>query len=116
LASLGTAAAAGADPDALAPLPAAGAEAGALAPLPAPSDDLADRHRRALFGEELGDRARRRGRQLHVDLVGGDLDDRVAVADDVADLDRPLQDGALGHRLAARGRHDVDDLAGRVIR
>ncbi|QEC47120.1 hypothetical protein FSW04_05645 [Baekduia soli] len=32
----------------------------------------------------------------------------------VADLDRPLEDRALGDRLAAGGRRDVDDLARRV--
>ena len=36
----------------------------------------------------------------------------LVVLDGVADLDRPLEDRALGDRLAARGRDDVDDLAG----
>ena len=81
-----------------------------------PRDDLPNDNRRALLGEQLGDGAGRGGGQLHVDLVGGDLDDRVAVVDGVADLDRPLQDGALGDRLAAGGRRDVDDLARRVDR
>jgi hypothetical protein len=44
-----------------------------------------------------------------------EIDDRVAVLDVVADLDRPLQDRALGDRLAAGRRRDVDDLAGRVV-
>jgi hypothetical protein len=79
-----------------------------------PRDDLADHDGRALLGEDLGDRAGGGSGQLHVDLVGGDLDDGVAVVDVVADLDRPLQDGALGDGLPAGGRRDVHDLAGRV--
>ena len=50
--------------------------------------------------------------QLDVDLVGRDLDDRVAVGDGVADLDVPLEQRALGDRLAGAGGDDVDDLAG----
>jgi hypothetical protein len=64
-------------------------------------DHLADRDRLALLGEDLGDRARRRRGQLHVDLVGRDLDHGLAVLDGLAGLDRPLEDRALGDRLAA---------------
>src|SRR3712207_7747519 len=39
-----------------------------------PRDDLADRDRLALLGEDLGERAGGGRGQLHVDLVGGDLD------------------------------------------
>ena len=113
LASSGTAGALGAAASAAAaPLPD-GAGFGWAAPgadLHA-RDDLAHRDRLALLGEDLGDRARRGGGQLHVDLVGRDLDDGLAVLDGVADLDRPLEDRALGDRLAARGGDDVDDLA-----
>ena len=99
---------------AAAPLPDGSARRGGLA---APGaglharDDLADRDRLALLGEDLGDRARGGRGQLHVDLVGRDLDDGLAVLDGVADLDRPLEDRALGDRLAARRGDDVDDLA-----
>ena len=40
-------------------------------------DHLADGDGLALGHEDLGDRPRGRGRELHVDLVGGDLDDRL---------------------------------------
>ena len=50
--------------------------------------------------EKLGDRARGRGRHLGVDLVGRDLDHRVALVDLVALGDVPLEHRALGHRLA----------------
>ena len=73
-------------------------------------DDLPDGHRVAFLGEDLGDGAGGRRRQLHVDLVGGQLDDGLAVLHVVADLDGPLEDRALGDRLAAGGRDDVDDL------
>ena len=75
-------------------------------------DDLADGHGVAGVGEDLGDRPSGRGRQLHVDLVRRQLDDRLAVGHLVADADGPLEDRALGHRLAAAGRDDVEDLAG----
>ena len=63
-----------------------------------------------------GDDARARRGQLHVDLVGRQLDDRLAVGDLVADRDRPFEDRALRHRLAAGRRDDVDDLRRHVRR
>ena len=69
----------------------------------------------ALGDEDLGDRAGGRRRELHVDLVRRELHHGLAVLDGVADLDGPLQDGRLGHRLAALGRDDVDDLGRGVV-
>ncbi len=64
--------------------------------------------------QQLGDRAGHGRRQLRVDLVGGDLDQRVVLGDLVARLHEPLENGALGHRIAhLRDRH-VDDLAARA--
>ena len=75
-------------------------------------DDLADGHRVAGLREDLLDRARRGGRDLGVDLVGGDLDDRLVLLDGLAGLLGPLEDRALGDRLAHRRHDDVDRLAG----
>ena len=44
------------------------------------AEHVADRDRVALADEDLGDHAGRRGRHLGVDLVGGDLDQRVVRA------------------------------------
>src|SRR5579884_2284438 len=79
-----------------------------------PRDHLPDRHGRPLLDEDLRDRAASGSGQLHVDLVGRDLDDGVAVGDRVADLHRPFEDRPLGDRLAAGGGDDLDDLTGAV--
>ena len=50
---------------------------------------------------------------LGVDLVGRDLDERLVGLDRVALLLVPLEDGALGHRLAHRGQRHLDRRAGR---
>ncbi|EME96437.1 ABC transporter ATPase, partial [Streptomyces mobaraensis NBRC 13819 = DSM 40847] len=47
------------------------------------------------------------GRDLGVDLVGRDLEQRLVLGDLLADLLQPAGDGALGDRLAQRGQHDV---------
>ena len=85
--------------------PAAGA-----APLPRrhPRDDLADVHRVAGVGEQLGERAGGGRGDLGVHLVGRDLDDRLVLGDRVAGLLGPLEDRALGDRLAHRGHLDLD--------
>jgi hypothetical protein len=70
---------------------------------------VADGHRLSLGGEDLGDRAGDGRGQLHVDLVGGQLDDGLALLDDVADLRGPLEDRSLLDGLPAGGRDDVDD-------
>jgi hypothetical protein len=79
-------------------------------------DDLADGHRVARLREDLLDRPRRRGRDLGVDLVGGDLDDRLVLLDRLAGLLGPLEDRALGDRLAHCRHHDVDGRAARLLR
>jgi hypothetical protein len=58
--------------------------------------------------EELRDRPARRRRDLGVDLVGRDLDDRLALLDLVAFGDVPLEDRALGDRLAHLGHDDLN--------
>jgi hypothetical protein len=73
-------------------------------------DDLADVHGVTGLGEDLGDRARRRRGDLRVDLVGGHLDERLVLGDLVAGLLGPLEDRALGHRLAHRRHLDIDGL------
>ena len=85
---------------------AGGAAAGAL--WRDDRDARPDGDRLALLDEDLLDDARARARDLRVDLVGGDLEqrlvglDRLALALDPAD-DRPLGDGH-----AHLGHHDVD--------
>jgi hypothetical protein len=64
----------------------------------------------ALGDEQLHDGPGGGSRQLDVDLVGRDLDDRGVALDGVADLGVPFEDRALGHRLAGCGRDDIDDL------
>ena len=76
-------------------------------------DHLADVHGVAGLREDLLHHARRGRRDLGVDLVGGDLDDRLVLVDPVARLLRPLEDDALGDRLAHRGHHDLDRLGRR---
>ena len=73
-------------------------------------DHLADRDRLAGLGEDLGHGARGGRRHLGVDLVGGDLDDRLVGRDRVADRLGPLEHDALGDRLAHRRHDDVDVL------
>ena len=74
------------------------------------ADHLADGHGVAGLGEDLGHRAARGRGDLGVDLVGGDLDDRLVGLDRVADLLGPLEHVALGDRLAHLRHDDVDDL------
>ena len=75
-----------------------------------PREDLADRDGLAGLGEDLGDRAARGRGHLGVDLVRGDLDDRLVDLDAVADGLGPLEDRALGDRLAHLRHHDVERL------
>ena len=74
-----------------------------------PRDHLSDRDRVALGDEDLGDGAGRGRGQLEVDLVGGDLDDRVVGLDRLADLGVPFEDRPLADRLAGGGGDDVHD-------
>ncbi len=47
------------------------------------------------------------GRDLGVDLVGRDLEERLVDRDTVADLLEPTCDGALGDALAELGKDDI---------
>ena len=80
-----------------------------------PRDHLPDADRLPRLGQDLDDRSAGRRGQLHVDLVGRDLDDRFALLDRVAHLDAPLEDRPLGDRLAAGRGDDVDRLAARGL-
>ncbi len=91
---------------------AAGATGPAGAPAPAairhttvPTDTVSSGS-----NEDLRDRSRDGSRQLGVDLVGGDLDQRVVHRHRVAGLDEPLQHGALGHGVAHLRDGHVDEL------
>ncbi len=79
-------------------------------------DDLPDGDGVALLREQLGDDAGGGRGELDVDLVGGDLDDRVIELDRVADLGVPFEDRPLCYRLARGGGHDVDHLLSRGAR
>ena len=76
-----------------------------------PPDHLADGDGVPGLGEDLPHHARGGRGDLGVDLVGGDLDDRLVVLHLVAGLLGPLEDDALGDRLAHRGHRDLDGLA-----
>ena len=69
--------------------------------------DGVDRHRRARLDADLLEHAGGRRRDLGVDLVGGDLEERLVALHLVADLLHPLGDGALGDRLAHLRHDDV---------
>jgi hypothetical protein len=56
---------------------------------------------------QLGDHPVHRRRHLSIDLVSRHLDDGVALFDGVALSDVPLEDDALGHRLAHLGHRDL---------
>ncbi len=76
-----------------------------------PAQDGADVDGGVGLHEQLGDRARHRRGDLGVDLVGGDLDERVVDGDGVAHGHSPFEDGALGDGVPHLGEGDVDDLA-----
>jgi hypothetical protein len=66
----------------------------------------ADGDRLALGHEDLAQHAGMRGRNLGVDLVGGDLVERVVDGDGITDLLQPLRDRAFGDRLPELGHRD----------
>jgi hypothetical protein len=69
-------------------------------------DDRADLHGLALLHLDIDQRAGRRRRNLCVDLVRGDLQDRLVALHRVARLFQPLRDGPLGDGLPhLRHRH-----------
>ena len=64
------------------------------------------RHRGAFLGQDLGEDALERRRDLGVDLVGDDLEERLVLVDVVAGLLEPFPDRALGDALTELGhRH-----------
>ena len=74
---------------------------------------------RALLDEDLLEDARERRRNLGVDLVGDDLDQRLVLRDGVAGLLQPLADRPLGHALAELGHRHLGHwsflrVAGRI--
>ena len=69
--------------------------------------DVVHGDRLAFLGPDLGQHARGRRRNLGVDLVGRDLEQRLVAIDPVADLLHPSDDGAFGDRLAHLRHQDV---------
>ena len=59
---------------------------------------------------DLGEHAGDRRRDLRVDLVGRNLEQRLVAVDRVADLLDPADDRAFGDRLAHLGHHDVGHM------
>src|SRR5205823_14187678 len=76
------------------------------------TDDVADLHGRANGDFLLAHRAGDRARQLHGDLVGLELCDRLVDRDRLTDLLEPTRDDSLGDRLAElwndQVRHEAD--------
>ena len=70
-------------------------------------EDRADAHGVAFGDVDLDHGARGGRRDVGVDLVGGDLDEGLVGLDRVPLLFVPLQDGALGHRLAHLRQGDL---------
>ena len=71
---------------------------------------LADGHLLALVSYQLCERSFVFGLELHRDLVGLDLGDRVPFGDIVALALEPLEEGALLHRVAHLGHNDFRHL------
>src|SRR5436309_1796091 len=67
-----------------------------------------DQDRGPLRHQDLLERALRRGWNLHVDLVGLDLDQRLLFTNAVAHRLEPLRHRALGHALSELGNDDRD--------
>jgi hypothetical protein len=78
-----------------------------LSRLPEARDDGVDRHGLALGHEDFEEGAGSRGWNLGVDLVGGDLEERLVALDRVAGLLEPLRDRSFGDRLAHLRHDDV---------
>ena len=66
-----------------------------------------DRHGLAFLDADLRDHAGGRRRNLGVDLVGRNLEQRLVAIDRVADFLDPADDRALGNRLAHLRHHDI---------
>ena len=72
----------------------------------------ADGHRLALLNEDLLDDAGAGARNLGVDLVGRDLEQRLVGLDRFTLLLQPLEDRPLRDGHAHLGHDDVDDSGG----
>ena len=70
-------------------------------------DDRLHRNRLAFGDENLGEHAARRRRNLGVDLVRRNLEDRLVALHLIADLLQPLRQRPLGDRFAHLGHDDV---------
>ena len=70
-------------------------------------DDAVDRNGFALFGPDFGDDAGHGRRNLRIDLVGRNLEQRLITFDRVADLLDPAHDRAFRDRLAHLRHHDI---------
>ena len=70
-------------------------------------DHLSDLHGRSFGGDDLGEDPGEPGRDLGIDLVGGDLVEHVVGLDPVAGPPGPAGDGALGDGLAELGEPQV---------
>jgi hypothetical protein len=95
--------------------PVVGAGVAAARRLVGVADDRQHRphlDRLVLVGLDLQQRAGDRGRDLGVDLVGGDLEQRLVDLDGVAYLLQPAGDGAFGDALAQLRKCDVGGHGG----
>jgi hypothetical protein len=63
----------------------------------------------SFWHSDLGQESSARGRNLRVDLVGGDLEERLVGFDAVAHPFQPPGDGALGDRFPELGHGDVHE-------
>ena len=67
---------------------------------------LVHRNGLALFDIDCHQHAGSGRRDFRIDLVGGNLEERLVTIDRIADLLDPSDDGAFGDRLAHLGHHD----------
>ena len=70
-------------------------------------EDCPDLDRLTLLHEDLSDDSLGRARHLGVDLVRGDLEQRLVAADRLSDLLEPLRDRSFGDGDAHLGHHDL---------
>ena len=82
---------------------------------PGACSDLAQhrshRHRLVCLDEDLRDRARHGRWHLGIDLVRGDLDQRIIDGDHITGLHAPLEHGSFRHRVTHLWEGDVHNLA-----
>jgi hypothetical protein len=68
-----------------------------------------DGDRLSRLHQDLGDPARRRGGDLRVHLVRGDLEKGLVLGDRIPDLHEPLHHDPFHHAFPELGHHDVDE-------